>query len=230
MKILGVIPARGGSKGVPRKNIKILGDLPLIVYTIRAALNSNISRLIVSTEDEEIAEVSLKYGAEVPFKRPFELSQDNSKSIDVAINGLIEAEKFFKEQYDAIMMLQPTTPFRITDDINNSIEMFLNDSEADSVISVVDVEGHHPARMKFINNNVLIDPVFCENYENQNRQELEPMFIRNGAIYLTKRRTLLQGSFKGYKSLAYKMPSNRSINIDNQNDFDYAKWLLQKSV
>ena len=229
MKILGVIPARGGSKGVPRKNIKNLGNIPLIGHTIKAALESNIFKLVVSTEDAEIAEISLKLGANVPFKRPIQFAQDNSSSIDVAINALLETEKIYNEQYDAIMMLQPTTPFRNKIDINNSIDILLNNSDADSVISVVNVEGHHPARMKYINNNILIDPDFCEKQENQNRQELVPMYIRNGAIYLTKRNILLQNSLKGHKSYAYIMPLERSINIDNQNDFDYAKWLLQKS-
>ena len=230
MKILGIIPARGGSKGVIRKNIKYLGDIPLIAHTIKTALESSgINKLIVSTEDDEIADVALKFGASVPFKRPFNLAQDNSKSIDVAVNALLEAEKFYKERYDAIILLQPTTPFRNKDDINNAINILYTNSEADSVISVVNVEGHHPARMKYINNNILIDPEFCEKHENQNRQELEPMFIRNGAIYLTKRNVLLKNSFKGQKSFAYIMPLNRSINIDNQNDFDYAKWLLQKT-
>ena len=229
MKILGIIPARGGSKGVPRKNIKNLGNIPLIGHTITAALESNLYKLVVSTEDAEIAEISLKLGANVPFTRPIQLAQDNSSSIDVAINALLETEKIYNEQYDAIMMLQPTTPFRNKNDINNSIDILINNSHADSVISVVNVEGHHPARMKYISNNILIDPDFCEKHENQNRQELVPMYIRNGAIYLTKRNILLQNSLKGHKSYAYIMPLERSINIDNQNDFDYAKWLLQKS-
>ena len=229
MKILGIIPARGGSKGVPRKNIKNLGNIPLIGHTIMAALESNIYKLVVSTEDDEIAEISLKLGANVPFKRPIQLAQDNSSSIDVAINALLQTEEIYNEQYDAIMMLQPTTPFRNKNDINNSINILINNSNIDSVISVVNVEGHHPARMKYINNNLLIDPEFCEKHENQNRQELVPMYIRNGAIYLTKRNILLQNSLKGHKSHAYIMPLERSINIDNQNDFDYAKWLFQKS-
>ena len=161
MKILGVIPARGGSKGVPRKNIKYLGNIPLIGHTIMAALESNIYKLVVSTEDDEIAEISLKLGANVPFKRPIQLAQDNSSSIDVAINALLQSEKIYNEEYDAIMMLQPTTPFRNKNDINNSIDILNNNSDADSVISVVNVEGHHPARMKYINNNILIDPDFC---------------------------------------------------------------------
>lgn len=228
MQYLGIIPARGGSKGVPRKNVKDLGGIPLIAYTIRTALESNLTKVIVSTDDEEIANIAQKFGAEVPFLRPQYLSDDISKSIDVAKHGLLEIEKINRKSYDAVMYLQPTTPFRNIEDINSSIILLNSNSKADSVISVVDVEGHHPARMKYIENGLLIDPEFCEKSENQNRQELRPMFIRNGAIYLTKRETILQGSFKGKVCLANIMPPNRSVNIDNEEDFEYAKWIINK--
>jgi CMP-N,N'-diacetyllegionaminic acid synthase len=228
MQYLGIIPARGGSKGVPRKNIKDLGGIPLIAYTIKTALESNLTKVIVSTDDEEIANIAQKFGAEVPFRRPNFLSDDISKSIDVARHGLIEIENIYKTCYDAVMYLQPTTPFRNVEDINSSIILLNANDKADSVISVVDVQGHHPARMKYIENGLLIDPEFCEKLENQNRQELRPMFIRNGAIYLSKRETILHGSFKGKYCLANIMPSDRSINIDNQEDFEYAKWIINK--
>jgi CMP-N,N'-diacetyllegionaminic acid synthase len=230
MKCLGIIPARGGSKGVPRKNIKNLGGKPLIAYTIRTALESNLSKVIVSTDDEEIANIAQQLGAEVPFLRPQYLSDDISKSIDVARHALIEIENIYKTYYDAVMYLQPTTPFRNIDDINSSIILLNSNDKADSVISVVDVLGHHPARMKYIENGLLVDPDFCEKTENQNRQELRSMFIRNGAIYLTKKDTILNGSFKGRVSLAHLMPHERSINIDNHEDFEYAKWIINKKL
>jgi CMP-N-acetylneuraminic acid synthetase len=228
LKILGIIPARGGSKGVPRKNLKHLNGIPLIKYTIDAALGSNLTDIVVSTEDDEIASFALQSGCKVPFLRPTELASDSARSIDVAIHALKTMEDLENCTYDAIMLLQPTTPFRTKEDINNAINVFAKDSEASSVISVVDVKGHHPARMKYISEGVLIDPVFCEAYENQNRQELEPMFIRNGAIYLSKREVILNSSFKGTKSLALVMPEERSINIDTPSDFDIAVWSLSK--
>jgi CMP-N-acetylneuraminic acid synthetase len=142
----------------------------------------------------------------------------------VAIHGLLEMEKLYECQYDAVMLLQPTTPFRTTEDINNAISILI-DKETDSVISVVDVGGTHPARMKYLKEGLLFDPTFCEEKENQNRQELEPMFIRNGAIYLSKRNVLLKGTYKGDSCAALIMPNNRSVNIDTIFDFEYAEWL-----
>jgi CMP-N-acetylneuraminic acid synthetase len=228
MKILGIIPARGGSKGVKGKNIKNLAGSPLISYTIKEAMKSNLTNVIVSTDDDEISKVARNFGADVPFKRPEDLSNDTAKSIDVAVHALIEFEKIKGISYDAIMLLQPTTPFRTFEDINSAIKLINENLEADSVISVVDVKAHHPARMKYLQNGWLIDPPFCEVTENQNRQELQPMYIRNGAIYLTRKKTLLSKSYKGEKCLAYEMPEERSANIDNLHDFDYAEWLYTK--
>ncbi|MCK9480991.1 MAG: acylneuraminate cytidylyltransferase family protein [Bacteroidia bacterium] len=224
MKILGVIPARGGSKGVPLKNIKLLDGKPLIEYTIMAALQSNLDRVIVSTDSKEIAEVAKNAGAEVPFLRPDSLASDSASSMPVAIHALNEIEKITGDVFDALMLLQPTTPFRTKTDINDAIEL-LKKNNTDSVISVVDVEGTHPARMKYLKNGLLIDPPFCEQKENQNRQELEPMYIRNGAIYLTKKDVLLSGTYKGNSCSALIMPRNRSVNIDTAFDFEYAELL-----
>jgi CMP-N,N'-diacetyllegionaminic acid synthase len=228
MRVLGIIPARGGSKGVPRKNLKKLNGLPLIKYTLDAALNSNLSELVVSTEDEEIANFAKLCGCKVPFFRPLDLASDTASSIDVAIHALNAMEEITHSNFDAIMLLQPTTPFRSNQDINDALSLISHDEKASSVISVVDVKAHHPARMKYIENGVLIDPDFCEKYENQNRQELQPMYIRNGAVYLTKRETILSSSFKGLKSLALIMPEERSVNIDTLSDFELAEWTLTK--
>lgn len=228
MRVLAIIPARGGSKGVPRKNIKQLGDKPLIAWTVESVNQSNLlTDVIVSTDDDEIAAVAKEHGAVVPFIRPSELATDLAGAIPVLQHALsfMESEKGL--QYDAVMMLQPTTPLRSAKDIDDSIAM-LTDSDADSVISVVDVGGHHPARMKFIEGGCLIDPDFCEEYENQPRQELSPMYIRNGAIYLTKRECLIEGKLKGGKSLAYIMSDTCSINIDTMLDFSIAELLVDQ--
>ena len=230
MNILGIIPARGGSKGVIGKNQKILSGKPLIQYTIETALLSNLSDVIVSTDDENIAAISRALGIKVPFIRPAEFASDNAESIDVAIHALeFMQEKKFKN-YDAVMLLQPTTPFRRFEDINNAIDLLINSNDADSVISVVDVEGHHPARMKYISDGILIDPPYCEKVENQNRQELDKMYIRNGAIYLTKSDVILNRSYKGNKCMALLMPNSRSINIDTETDFKLAEWIFKNEI
>jgi CMP-N-acetylneuraminic acid synthetase len=228
MKVLGVIPARGGSKGVPNKNIRDLAGKPLIGFTIEETLKSGVDEVIVSTDSLMIADIAQQFGARVPFIRPLEISGDNAKSIDVALHALEEMENIDSCLFDAIVVLQPTTPFRSSDDIRTSINLLIDNPDADSVISVVNVGAHHPARMKFIENGVLIDPTFCEDYENQNRQELTPMYIRNGAIYLTRRETLISGSYKGKKCLAYEMPPIRSSNIDTMYDFELAEFVYNK--
>jgi CMP-N,N'-diacetyllegionaminic acid synthase len=230
MNILGIIPARGGSKGVIGKNQKILFDKPLIQYTIETALQSYLSDVIVSTDNENIAAISSALGIKVPFIRPAEFASDNAESIDVAIHALNFMQKANKKRIDAVMLLQPTTPFRSINDINNAIKLLNQNKDADSVISVVDVEGYHPARMKFINDGILIDPAFCEKVENQNRQELDKMYIRNGAIYLTKSDVILNRSYKGNKCMALLMPNSRSINIDTETDFKLAEWTLKNDI
>jgi N-acylneuraminate cytidylyltransferase/CMP-N,N'-diacetyllegionaminic acid synthase len=122
IKVLGIIPARGGSKGVPGKNIKVLAGKPLIVHTIDVALKSNLHSVIVSTDDEAIAEVSKKAGAKVPFIRPAELATDSAKSIPVALHALKAMEEIEEIVYDAIMLLQPTAPFKTIEDINKALE------------------------------------------------------------------------------------------------------------
>jgi len=229
MRILGIIPARGGSKGVPRKNIKPIGDKPLIAYTIEAAAKSKLTRTVVSTDDEEIAKVAREWGGDVPFLRPAELATDLANAIPVMQHALKTVEEQEGQQYDAIMMLQPTTPFRRPQDIDEAISI-LTSTGSDSVISVVDVDGHHPARMKYVEDGRIIDPPFCEAYENQPRQELRKIYIKNGAIYLTRRDTLLKNSFKGADCRALIMPAQISANIDNIDDFRYAEWLYKEYI
>jgi len=223
VKVLGLIPARGGSKSIPRKNLVDLGGLPLIQWTIQAALGSSLTRVVVSTDSEEIATVSQSLGAEVPFIRPIELSSDSTLSIDVALHAL----DVLGEEFDAVMLLQPTSPFRTPSDIDAAINII---DGASSVISVVPVDGTHPARMKFIENGLLIDPPFAETTENMPRQELRPMFIRNGAIYLTRTPEIRNRTFKGSLSRALVMSKERSINIDSFFELAIARATLTNGL
>jgi CMP-N-acetylneuraminic acid synthetase len=226
VRILGVIPARGGSKGVPRKNIRDLGGRPLIAYTIdAAAASTRLTRTVLSTDDDEIAAIAESLGADVPFRRPAELASDTANAVDHMQFALHAMEDMEGEPYDAVMMLQPTTPFRAAEDIDGAVAL-LEATGADSVISVADVGGHHPARMKYLDGDRLVDPPFCEEHENQNRQELPPMYIRNGALYLTRRPIMVAGGFKGDDCRAWIMPAERSVNIDTIADFEYAQWRL----
>lgn len=229
-KILGIIPARGGSKGVPRKNIKLLNGKPLIAYTIEAAKRVALfDTILVSTEDKEIQEVAKNWGAEVPFLRAITHATDKASAIPMLQHVVEQTEANYNCTFDIVVMLQPTSPLKTEEDLTQALSKLVATPEADSIISVVDVEASHPARMKYLKEGYLIDPPFCEAYENQPRQELEPMYIRNGAIYATRRDVLMnKGSIKGKKSLAYIMPPERSINIDTLDDFFKAEKLLAK--
>jgi len=224
MRILAIIPARGGSKGIPNKNIINIGDNPLIKYTIDAALESKmLTHCIVSTDSDAISDVAKLCGAMVPFRRPDNLSDDKALSLPVMQHAVdfMESDQGFL--YDIVIMLQPTTPLRQAKDIDNAIKL-LFDTNADSVISVVDVEGHHPLRMKRIVDGRLVNFIDQGHEDMRPRQELPPVYIRNGAIYATQRDILMKkDSFTGMDSRAYIMPSDRSVNIDTHEDLLLAK-------
>lgn len=226
MKVLGVIIARGGSKGIPGKNLRKLGGKSLIDYSIKAAQDAaKLTEFLVSTDSEEIAAHARSKGAPVPFLRPEDLAND----VISPIHAVLHAKKFCESQnkiFDAIMMLQPTAPLRTSADIDGAISV-MEKTGSDSVISVVNVGANHPARMKYLEGDRLIDPPFCEAYENQRRQELTPMYIRNGAIYLTRSAVLEKESFKGKDCRAWLMPEERSVNLDSEKDFRFAEWLIE---
>lgn len=222
--ILGLIPARGGSKGLPRKNIKPLLGKPLITWTIEQALASKyLDRVVVSTDDKEISDISKKYGAEIPFMRPKELAEDNAKGIDVvlhAIDWLKENDK--RKQYDLIMLLQPTSPLRLTEDIDMAIELlFLK--EAKAIVSVCEVD-HHPLWSNTLPEDGCMKNFIKKEIMNKNRQELPVFYRLNGAIYLTYCNYIKQcRSFIGKDTFAYIMPRERSVDIDNKMDFKLAE-------
>jgi len=173
--------------------------------------------VIVSTDSKEIAVEAERVGLEVPFLRPGELATDASLTIDVVQHALSE----LGTSWDTVMILQPTSPFRNVEDIDRCLELFAH-TKPDSVVSVTEVGDHHPARMKSIEDGFLIDPPFAEDVEGQPRQTLPKLYLRNGAIYLTATQVLLNGSIKGLRSLAYVMPEERSLNIDNEFDLRIA--------
>ena len=218
-RILAVIPARGGSKGIPNKNIIDIGGSPLIKYTIDAALNSKaLTHCVVSTDSETISEIAKSYGALVPFRRPEELSNDTALSLPVIQHAVYFMEEQYAQLYDAVVMLQPTTPLRTSEDIDAALNLLFTKC-ADSVISVVDVEGYHPLRMKRVVDGHLINYIDQGQEDMRPRQDLPPVYIRNGAIYAIMRDILMdKDSFVGQDSRAYIMPPERSVNIDTNRD------------
>lgn len=223
--MLAIIPARGGSKGVPGKNIKNLGDKPLIYYTIKAAKESVfIDRIIISTDDEEIAEVAKKCGAEVPFMRPDELATDTAKAIDTYLYTVNKLNESSNDLIEEFIVLQPTSPLRSATDIDNAVEIFIK-NRADSVISVVEAE-HPPYWYKKITNEGILKDYFISN-NSLNRQEYDRTYLPNGAIFVF-RYNILKETLNYYtdKTYPYIMPKERSVDIDNVLDFKMAEFLI----
>lgn len=229
-KILGVITARGGSKGIPGKNIKKLGEYPLIAYTISVAKRSkSIDHLIVSTDDADIATISKKYGVEVPFLRPRELSTDTAKHVPVLQHAVAFMEKKLGITYDYIVLLQPTSPFRLPEDIDKTIENLMK-LNSDSAVSLVTMDSNHPLKAKRYKNNLVV-PFFPEYPEPEGirRQDLEVAYKRSGAVYAMSRDLLMnRGLLYGKKIAGYVVPENRSIDIDNEKDWIVAEYMLEK--
>jgi CMP-N-acetylneuraminic acid synthetase len=228
MQVLGIVTARGGSKGLPRKNIHALCGKPLLQYTAEAALKAKrLARVILSTEDEEIAGVGRQCGLEVPFMRPPELARDDTPHVPV-LQDVVRRLEQAGQIYDAIFTLQPTNPLRLSSDIDGAIEL-LERTGADSVISFVAVGEKHPARMKFIGDDGrVIDPPFAEKSEGQRRQDLPALYLREGSIYLTRRDVLMKhNSVKGHDCRAWIMPQDRACNIDGPFDLFLAEQLLK---
>ena len=226
MSILAIIPARKNSKGILGKNIIDFCGKPLIAWTILAAKNSkSIHRVVVSTDSEQIAEIALSYGAEVPFMRPAELAQDDSPGMSVilhALNWLLENESYCS---DYTMALQPASPLRTSDDIDNTIDL-LKAKQVSSVVSVSLVK-QHPYLMKNVTDIGTMTNFYKITEDAGNRQDLPPVYILNGAIYLARSNKLVQDkSWYDEQTQAYIMPESRSIDIDTPEDLFLAGYLM----
>jgi CMP-N-acetylneuraminic acid synthetase len=223
--MLAIIPARGGSKGLPKKNIRVLHGKPLIVHTIQAALQSRfISRTLVSTDDPDIVGVSKKSGAEV-MMRPSELATDTASTIDVVLYclSLLEEQGW---QPDCVILLQPTSPLRTVHDIDDSIAL-LGEEKVDSVISVQ--ENEHPPYWSCIIEDHFLKPAFGDQYFRLRRQEIPTTYAPNGAIYIATPEYLKQHRiFYGERTLPFVMPRERSVDIDTEMDFLLAEAIMNK--
>jgi CMP-N,N'-diacetyllegionaminic acid synthase len=227
LQVLGIVPARGGSRGIPQKNIAPLGGRPLIAWTIQAARSSmRVSRLVVSTDDNEIARIAKQSGAEVPFLRPSELARDDTPGIAPilhTLNSLKAAEGYVP---DMVMCLQPTSPFRSADDIDAAVEL-AERKNADAVVSVTSVD-HHPDWMRCIDSEGRLTEFGKPDPSISRRQDLPPVYALNGAIYLAAGAVLLaRESWYTDKTYAYVMPEERSLDIDTPWQLRLADLILK---
>lgn len=228
MKILGLIPARGGSKGVPKKNIRMLGEKPLIAYTIESAKNSALlAEIIVSTDNLDIFWAAEKYGAKPPFLRPEKLALDTSTSLEV-VRHAIDFYENLGIFFDAVCLLQPTHPFREKGFIDNAIEKFIA-SGADSIVSVLPVPHEYNPHWVFEpDDGEFLKIATGEDTIIPRRQDLPKAYHRDGSVYLTKTAVVKNGSLYG-KSMVF-IESNPVLfaNIDTMHDWEHAENLLQK--
>lgn len=217
-KVLAIIPARGGSKGLPRKNVLPAGGRPLIAWTIEAALNADcVSRVVLSSDDDEIIAVAKEYGCDVPFKRPAALASDEAATMGVVLHALTELRG-----YDYVVLLQPTSPLRNAKDIDAAFERMMK-AGAPSCVSVCPVE-EPPYWMYQLGpsdrlRNVVETPAFSHR-----RQDLPDVYILNGAIYISRVDELIKSKrFVTVDTVGYVMPRDRSIDIDTRQDFEAFK-------
>ena len=228
-KILGVITARGGSKGIPGKNIKLLGGKPLIAYTIEAAKKSKlITHLIVSTDDESIAKVCRDCGADVPFMRPKELAEDKTPHLPVMVHALDFMEKKLGTTFDYTVIFQPTSPFRTIDDIDGTLQKLI-ESGAQSAVSLCEVESSgHPMKIKKLEGDRVL-PYCIEEPEGVRRQDLPTAYKRSSAVYAMRRDLIMkEGRLYGDYIVGYIVPADRSIDIDTPLDWLKAEYLLEQ--
>jgi len=227
MRTLGLVPARGGSKGVPGKNIRLLCGKPLLQYTAEAAQAALLlSRVILSTDSEEIAKVGESCGLEVPFLRPAELAEDETPMLPVVQHAVRWMENQ-GERFDAICLLQPTNPMRRAEHIDDCIRL-LEKTDADAVVTILPVPAeHNPHWVYFPNESGLLNLSTGEAAPIPRRQELPVAYHREGSVYVTRRDVLMDGNtFYGERLAGYLINPESSVNIDRPQDWQRAEELL----
>ncbi|MCK6612002.1 MAG: acylneuraminate cytidylyltransferase family protein [Bacteroidia bacterium] len=223
MKILGIIPARSGSKRIPGKNIKPFNGKPLIWYALNAAVSSKLlTHLVVSSDSQDVLNFVSKYFPLVTLiNRPSELADDQSPAIDYVIHSLDS----IKETFDLVVIIQPSSPLSLTEDIDGTIQLLLNNDLADSAVSVMKLDHSiHPIKMKTMEDEFLI-PFYEEEKGRMAAHDLPEIFVRNGAVYASRIATILKSRIIGNKCLGYIMPRERSIDINDPIDFAFAEFL-----
>jgi CMP-N-acetylneuraminic acid synthetase len=227
MRVIGIVTARGGSKGVPRKNVRMLGGKPLLAWTAEAARNAaSLTRVILTTDDEEIAAVGRASGLDVPFMRPAELAQDATPTLPVMQHAIAWLEAA-GDRYDAVVLLQPTSPLRTSATIDACVRL-LEDTSADSVVTVLPVPAeHNPHWVYFRDAGGVLRLATGEPTPIARRQDLPPAFHRDGSVFVTRRDVLMaQGSLYGARVLGHPIDPAESVDIDTPEDWEHAEALL----
>ena len=228
-EILTLIPARGGSKGLPGKNIRPFLGKPLIARSIDAARDSGVAgRIVVSTDDQEIADLSLTHGAEVPFLRPKEIAADASPVLAAALHAVDWYIEYENWEARWLLLLQPTSPLRTAGDIQQAVQLLQNE-DADAVVAVSETKSH-PYWIKTLDPNGYLKPFVDGQTAPSRRQDLPSAFALNGMLYLVRVSTLREeAAFCPRRTLPLVIPSSRAFDIDTEHDFQIAEFAAQLS-
>ena len=229
-KIICVIPARKGSKGIPNKNIKKIKNKPLIQFSIDTAKKiAHISDICISTDSKIIKKITLKNKISFFGLRPAKLSNDTAETREVVKYELLNYERILKKKYAYILLLQPTSPIRNVNLLKRAIKLIKTNKKIDSIISIKDVDGNHPLRMKIIKNS------FLKNYSGRLKEDMRPrqklpkVYIRSGSFYLIKRDAFIKTkSLVGNNCLGMEVKGLEATNIDSYSDLEYLKINLEK--
>jgi CMP-N,N'-diacetyllegionaminic acid synthase len=227
IKILGIIPARGGSKRVPGKNKKLLAGKPLIEYAIESSLQSKyIDTLIVSSDDEEILAIAKRYPKLIALLRPEEISGDEAQAITYVHHALASLNYVF----DIIVIIQPSSPLTLASDIDATISLLFDNPNADSAVSVMRLDhAIHPIKLKVLDGGSTLKPYLEEENGRMAAHELPELFVRNCSVYVSKIKTIKEGKIIGDLCLGYVMPRERSIDINDPMDFEFAEFLIKRN-
>ena len=230
MKVLGIIPARAGSKRIVGKNMKLLCGKPLTQYVIESAMTSKLmDSIIVSSDDSDVLELAAQFTHVIPLRRPDELATDTSPAIDYVIHALEWMKKNKGQTFDIVAVVQPTSPLTSPEDIDSTIQLLLTNSQADSSVSVMRLnQVTHPYKLKTIQNQWL-KPFLKEEKIILQAGELPDVYTRNGSVYVARMSNIEKGIIAGEKCLAHIMPEERSIDINEPIDLEFAEFLLQRS-
>lgn len=231
-RVLALIPARSGSKGIPGKNKKLINNIPLLAYPIIAAKKSKyIDKIIFSSDDQDMCNIALNYGAEAPFTRPLELASDESVRADVILHALNYVKDNFEDNYDILIFLEPTSPLTNEKDIDRALEFFFS-HKCESLVSIMESPTHHPEyAVKLDPHSKIIKPFLKKSFNDltMNRQNLKPVFFFDGSLYISSILTFYEfQEFYHEKTKGIIFDSSKSLEIDEPIDFKLAELILKK--
>jgi len=231
MKILGIIPARAGSKRIIGKNMKLLNGKPLSQYILEEAVKSDLlDDIVVSSDSQGVLDLAEGFERIIPVRRPDELCTDESPAIDYVKHTIAWMKKHHKKIYDIIVIMQTTSPLTLKEDIDGTIQLLLDSEKADSAVSIVKLnQVIHPYKLKKLHNGYLKPFVKAEKFIRA-ASELPDVYTRNGSIYVFSPENVKKGIIAGDDCLAYIMPEERSIDINEHIDFEFAEFLMYKKA